>query len=169
VFVFRPTRTGSTTQGAYDSTLFLDGSTIGLGSLDLKAIDVPATSSSSSTSSSEMIRISAEVVLADMSFSGPSDSIPLFDAMFVRAEAARARPSGDLRGLAEAVDEIAVRGVAVPIWAQAPEGVDSADRPFLAAPDRDRLADSLFQELGETDGLSCLEALGAPDPGRSLV
>jgi hypothetical protein len=41
VFVFRPTRTGATTQGSYDAALFFDGSALGLGALDLKALDVP--------------------------------------------------------------------------------------------------------------------------------
>ena len=42
VFVFRPILTGTTTLGSYDAALFFDGSAVGLGALDLKAIDVPS-------------------------------------------------------------------------------------------------------------------------------
>lgn len=47
VFLFRPTRRGATTQGIYDTRLYFDGSVLGLGSLDVKAFDVPAENSSS--------------------------------------------------------------------------------------------------------------------------
>ncbi len=41
VFVFTPSSLGSSTSGAYDSTLFFDGSLYGLGSNNLHAIDLP--------------------------------------------------------------------------------------------------------------------------------
>ncbi|MEC9093259.1 MAG: S8 family serine peptidase [Planctomycetota bacterium] len=46
VFVFSPTRLGSSTSGSFDSQLFFDGSTVGLGSTDLFAIDIPFKGSS---------------------------------------------------------------------------------------------------------------------------
>jgi hypothetical protein len=48
VFVFKPTRTGSTTQGSYDTVLYFDGSAAGLGSFDVKAIHVPRNGGTSS-------------------------------------------------------------------------------------------------------------------------
>ncbi len=41
VFVFNPTSLGATTSGTYNSSLYFDGSTFGLGSNDVAAIDLP--------------------------------------------------------------------------------------------------------------------------------
>jgi hypothetical protein len=149
VFVFRPTQTGPTTRGSYDGQLYFDGSAVGLGSLDLKAIHVPAGSTSAAVRSGNA-----------PNRLGGSDRLPGAGVLVLGATLSRESADVSSAIADGSGEENVVSQVARPAGRSLSVGLQSPDTRRAEHVSQHEPADRLFSELDQTgDGSTLLDPI----------